>query len=181
MLIPKGLQSPRTGAFFIWRGESRFRSGRFSPCAVLRSGLREFRADPRALFSYSALTRDKSRVHYDRPFATFVEGHPGLVVQTDLAATLLLDLLREHAPNARVHPIANCDSRRWLHDTGPLRLFGRPRGTGAADLWAEDAQGRLAIETVVTFENDPLETSPRPAAGNAASPAPRQLILNART
>jgi 3-methylfumaryl-CoA hydratase len=132
--------------------------------------LREYRADPRALFSYSALTRDKSRVHYDRPFATFVEGHPGLVVQTDLAATLLIDLLREHAPKAR---FIGCElhTRRWLHDTGPLRLFGRPRGTGAADLWVEDAQGRLAIEAVVNFENDPLETSPRRAAGNAASPA----------
>ena len=56
------------------------------------------RRTPRRLFGYSALTRNISRVHYDRPFATFVEGHPGLVVQSDLVAALLLDLLREHAP-----------------------------------------------------------------------------------
>ncbi len=120
---------------------------------------REFRVDPRALFSYSALTRNKSRVHYDRPFATFVEGHPGLVVQTDLAATLLLDLLREHAPGAR---FVECTlrTRRWLHDTGPLRLFGRPRDAEAADLWTEDSQGRLALEATVTFESDPLKAPP---------------------
>jgi 3-methylfumaryl-CoA hydratase len=129
---------------------------------------REFRADPRALFSYSALTRDKNRVHYDRPFATFVEGHPGLVVQTDLAATLLLDLLREHAPGAR---LLECSlyTRRWLHDTGPLRLFGRPRGADAAELWAEDAQGRLAIEAIATFESGSLNTA-KPAAERSANP-----------
>jgi 3-methylfumaryl-CoA hydratase len=123
---------------------------------------REFRVDPRALFSYSALTRDKNRVHYDRPFATFVEGHPGLVVQTDLAAILLLDLLREHAPGER---LLECSlyTRRWLHDNGPMRLFGRPRGVDAADLWAEDAQGRLAVEAVAIFENDPLKKAGREA------------------
>lgn len=128
---------------------------------------REFRADPQALFSYSALTRDKSRVHYDRPFATFVEGHPGLVVQTDLAAALLLALWREHAPSAR--PVeCSLYTRRWLHDTGPLRLFGRPRGADAADLWAEDAQGRVAIEALVAFETDPLEALRQPQARRAA-------------
>ena len=129
---------------------------------------REFRADPRALFSYSALTRDKTRVHYDRPFATFVEGHPGLVVQTDLAATLLLDLLREHAPGAR---LVECllYTRRWLHDTGPLRLFGRPRGRDGADLWAEDGQGRLAMEAIATFDAG-SQKGARPAAGRGANP-----------
>lgn len=129
---------------------------------------REFQADPRALFSYSALVRDKSRVHYDRPFATFVEGHPGLVVQSDLAATLLLELSREHAPDAR---LVECSLRtsRWLHDTGPLRLFGRPRGRDGADLWAEDAQGRLAIEAAVTFENASPKAHAPVSEPNAAS------------
>ncbi len=114
---------------------------------------RRFRADSRALFFYSALTRNTSRVHYDRPFATFVEGYPGLVVQADLVAALLLDLLHEHAPQARV---LTWELRvlRCLYDTEPLLLFGRPCETGAAELWAEDAQGRVAIEAFPTLDRD---------------------------
>jgi 3-methylfumaryl-CoA hydratase len=114
---------------------------------------RQFRPDTRALFRYSALTRNMSRVHYDRPFALFVEGHPGLVVQNELVTARLFDLLREHRPGARVR---SCElrTRRWLYDTEPTLLFGRQRDDGLVELWAEDAQGRLAIEGVVTLDRD---------------------------
>jgi 3-methylfumaryl-CoA hydratase len=114
---------------------------------------RQFQPDTRALFRYSALTRNMSRVHYDRPFALFVEGHPGLVVQGELVAALLLDILREHLPRVRVR---SCELRtqRWLYDTEPMFLFGRPRDDGPVELWAEDAQGRLAMEGLVTLDGD---------------------------
>ncbi len=153
------------------------------PFLALRSPaiwLREYRADPRALFSYSALTRDKSRVHYDRPFATFVEGHPGLVVQTDLAATLLLDLLREHAPNAR---LIGCElhTRRWLHDTGPLSPLRasarngrrRPMGGGRARAPRHRGGGE--------FGERSLGDVPSPGSGKRRVARPREPILNART
>jgi len=41
------------------------------------------------LFRYSALTFNSHRIHYDRPYATEMEGYPGLVVQGPLQATLL--------------------------------------------------------------------------------------------
>jgi len=44
---------------------------------------------PALLFRYSALTFNTHRIHYDRPYATEVEGYPGLVVQGPLQATLL--------------------------------------------------------------------------------------------
>lgn len=44
------------------------------------------------LFRYSALTFNSHRIHYDRPYATEVEGYRGLVVHGPLTATLLLDL-----------------------------------------------------------------------------------------
>jgi 3-methylfumaryl-CoA hydratase len=114
---------------------------------------RQFQPDTRALFRYSAVTRNTSRVHYDRPFALFVEGHPGLVVQSELVAALLFDLLREHRPGARV---LACEwrARDWLYDTGPLYLFGRARDERSAELWAEDAAGRLAIEGLVTLNGE---------------------------
>ena len=44
------------------------------------------------LFRYSALTFNSHRIHYDAPYATAVEGYPGLVVHGPLQATVLLNL-----------------------------------------------------------------------------------------
>lgn len=43
------------------------------------------------LLRYSALTFNAHRIHYDRPYATEIEGYRGLVVHGPLMATLLLD------------------------------------------------------------------------------------------
>lgn len=47
---------------------------------------------PTLLFRYSAITFNGHRIHYDRPYATEVEGYPGLVVHGPLQATLLFNL-----------------------------------------------------------------------------------------
>ena len=46
------------------------------------------RFDAVRLFRYGALTFDADRLHYDQPFAR-VHGHPGLLVQPTLLATVL--------------------------------------------------------------------------------------------
>ena len=56
--------------------------------------------DATLLFRYSALTFNGHRIHYDHPYATQVEGYPGLVVHGPLIATLLMQLLDEFKPNA---------------------------------------------------------------------------------
>src|SRR5690606_41802145 len=53
--------------------------------------------DPVLLFRYSALTFNGHRIHYDYPYATGVEGYPGLVVHGPLLATLLANLARREA------------------------------------------------------------------------------------
>jgi len=45
--------------------------------------------DERQLFLYSAATYNAHRIHYDRDWATRVEGHPGLLVHGPLQAALL--------------------------------------------------------------------------------------------
>jgi len=50
-----------------------------------------FVADPVTLFRFSALTFNGHRIHYDHPYATQVEGYPGLVVHGPLVALLLLE------------------------------------------------------------------------------------------
>ena len=54
------------------------------------------------LFRYSALTFNSHRIHFDRSYATDVEGYPDLVVQGPLTATLLLDLVCREVPDAVV-------------------------------------------------------------------------------
>ncbi|MGY2049336.1 FAS1-like dehydratase domain-containing protein [Methylobacterium sp. JK268] len=49
-------------------------------------------ATPVLLFRYSAMTFNGHRFHYDHPYATQVEGYPGLVVHGPLQASLLLNL-----------------------------------------------------------------------------------------
>src|SRR5262249_62222086 len=58
---------------------------------------RDIHADEVMLFRYSALIFVGHRIHYDRRYATEVEGYPGLVLHGPLIATLLADLLRRHS------------------------------------------------------------------------------------
>lgn len=46
---------------------------------------------PTLLFRYSAVTFNGHRIHYDRPYATGVEGYDDLVVHGPLQATLMLN------------------------------------------------------------------------------------------
>jgi 3-methylfumaryl-CoA hydratase len=62
------------------------------PVATPEGGvLRDFAIDPVLLFRFSALTYNSHRIHYDREYATTVEGYPGLVVHGPLQALLMLD------------------------------------------------------------------------------------------
>lgn len=54
------------------------------------------------LFRFSALTYNAHRIHYDLPYVTEVEGHPGLLVHGPLLALLLLELPRRFAPDRTV-------------------------------------------------------------------------------
>lgn len=50
--------------------------------------------DPVLLFRFSALTYNGHRIHYDREYATGVEGHPGLVVHGPLQALVMTEAAR---------------------------------------------------------------------------------------
>ena len=100
-------------------------------------------ADDVLLFRYSALTFNGHRIHYDRRYATEVEGYPGLVVHGPLIATLLMDLLRRRLPDANVAKFS-FRAVSPLFDTAPFVVCGKPDGT-KIQLWAKDAAGNLAM------------------------------------
>jgi 3-methylfumaryl-CoA hydratase len=113
---------------------------------------REWWADDVLLFRYSALTFNGHRIHYDRRYATEVEGYPGLVVHGPLLATLLLDLVRRKRPDAE---IARYEFRamRPIFDLHPFHVCGEPQSGGAAlRLWVRDHEGALAMDATAHID-----------------------------
>jgi 3-methylfumaryl-CoA hydratase len=99
--------------------------------------------DPVLLFRFSALTFNGHRIHYDHPYATKVEGYPGLIVHGPLLVILLLDLVRRERPAARLVEFS-FRAFRPVFDTAPFKIAGR-ESDGRFLLWAEDNEGALAM------------------------------------
>jgi 3-methylfumaryl-CoA hydratase len=106
---------------------------------------REIVPDPVLLFRYSALTFNGHRIHYDRSYVTQVEGYPGLIVHGPLIATLLVDLLERHQPQARVGSFS-FRAVRPLFDIHRFTVCGRLDADRRVALWARDHEGWLAME-----------------------------------
>ncbi len=103
------------------------------------------------LFRYSALTFNGHRIHYDRSYVTDVEGYPGLIVHGPLIATMLVELLRSHLPDA---VLSRFEFRAIspLFDIAPFDVCGLPSDDGrTVDLWARNADGGLAMQAVATL------------------------------
>ena len=102
------------------------------------------------LFRYSALTFNGHRIHYDRKYVTEVEGYPGLIVHGPLIATLLMDLLRCHAPEAEVAAF-RFKAMRPTFDLHPFKINGQREGN-TVKLWAEDHEGWLTMDAAATLK-----------------------------
>lgn len=104
--------------------------------------------DPVLLFRFSALTFNGHRIHYDRPYATGVEGYPGLVVHGPLTAVLLLELVRR---NLR-RPVATFSFRGLLplFDLTPFRVTGAETGD-MVTLEAHRCDGKVAMKAAATL------------------------------
>ncbi len=101
--------------------------------------------DTRLLFRFSALTFNAHRIHYDRPYATQVEGYPGLVVHGPLTALLLASLLRRNASA----PVKSFSFRGLapLFDLASFRLVGEPE-TDQVALQAQGPDGTIAMRAL---------------------------------
>ena len=107
---------------------------------------REVLADAVLLFRYSAVTFNSHRIHYDRSYVMQEEGYPGLVVHGPLIATLLLDLVRRHLPDATIGQFS-FKALRPTFDQYPLRLYAQPAPDGrSVRVWASDHEGWLIMQ-----------------------------------
>ena len=88
-------------------------------------------ATPTLLFRYSAMTFNGHRFHYDRPYATEVEGYADLVVHGPIQATLLMNQaarLIGHVPRHFMHRGVSA-----LTANQTFRICGRLDGDGRFD------------------------------------------------
>ena len=102
--------------------------------------------DTRLLFRFSALTFNAHRIHYDRPYAMAEEGYPGLIVHGQLAAALLVALVRQNTDR----PIVGFGFRGQapLFDLAPFRLIAEPAGD-QVQLEAQSPDGQTALIATV--------------------------------
>ena len=132
----------------VYRGEpqagERTAAGRPAPGGPMWT--RTIHPDDVLLFRYSALTFNGHRIHYDRRYVTEVEGYPGLVVHGPLIATLLVDLLRRHRPEATVARFA-FRALSPVFDVAPFSVNGKLEdGDARVSLWAANAAGELSMD-----------------------------------
>ncbi len=110
-----------------------------------------FLPDAVVLFRFSALTFNGHRIHYDQPYATGVEGYPGLVVHGPLLALLLLDAARRRA--GRRAAAFEYRAVSPLFADAPITLAGRSGGPGSeTTLWVAGSEGTVAMQAAARWE-----------------------------
>jgi len=96
------------------------------------------------LFRYSSLTFNTHRIHYDRRYATEVEGYSGLLVHGPLQASLLLEFAATLRGGARPRRFA-------FRAVGPLFdgeafTVNARKTPDTIDLWCANAQGGVTMQ-----------------------------------
>ncbi|WP_159775305.1 FAS1-like dehydratase domain-containing protein [Streptomyces sp. HM190] len=107
--------------------------------------------DAATLFRFSALTYNAHRIHYDVPYATGVEGYPGLVVHGPLLALLTLELPRRFAPSRPVETFAYRLRRPAFAGTGITVRGWCGTDGGEAALCAGALGADTSIRATVSF------------------------------
>lgn len=96
------------------------------------------------LFQYSAVSGNPHRIHYDQPYATRVEGYPGLVVHGPLIGTFLTEWLDRHS-GGRQPAQVTVTARHPVFLPGGFEVRGRVAGDGRFRTEAVDARGGLCM------------------------------------
>lgn len=128
-----------------------------APLSPAGDRLWSLQTDPSLLMRFSAATANAHRIHYDWPYATAVEGYPGLVVHGPLMTLLLVQVARL----AGVLPAQGRFTHRnvaplFCGEPAHLRLTESPDGpvTHTADLISGSAE---TVHTTLTMTSSVRE------------------------
>ena len=128
----------------VYRGmDSAPAAGKAIVAAPTGKHRRSFNPTPPLLFRYSALTFNGHRIHYDKPYATVVEGYPGLVVHGPLQSTLLLMFAAEIG--GRQPSRFSFRSQSPLFDGSPVGLHAEAAGE-VLKLWTARLRWRRRLD-----------------------------------
>lgn len=106
----------------------------------------DFRTDPTLLMRFSAATANTHRIHYDWPYATRVEGYPGLVVHGPLMTMALAQTHRLRGDGRRVASLTH-RNRKPLFCGDDARAVYTPSDGGArVDLIGGSGDAHTALE-----------------------------------
>jgi len=101
------------------------------------------------LFRYSALTFNGHRVHYDLPYATEVEGYPGLVIHGPLLATWL-SLFAERKSGLKLKKF-RFKRKQPIFEINNFTLNGNFSGNNSAELQVLDHKFQVAVTAEAEF------------------------------
>lgn len=105
--------------------------------------------DPTRLFRYSAVTFNAHRIHFDRPYTTDEEGYPGVIVQGQFIATMLLEAFEAAHPGA---PVRRFGFRALKPIFSGERFWAEGRvSDDGPRLWARGADGDLRLSATVAL------------------------------
>jgi 3-methylfumaryl-CoA hydratase len=102
------------------------------------------------LFRYSALTFNSHRIHYDLPYATGVEGYPGLVVHGPLMATLVVDSFLQNHPSAELTAFEFA-ARSPVFVGEQIHICGRATNEQSVELAVIAPGGKTAITARIEY------------------------------
>lgn len=105
--------------------------------------------DPVTLFRFSAIRFNSHRIHYDRQYATEVEGHPGLIVQGTMINFLMVEMARQGVPGKTLTAL-DFRIHKPVFDTAPFTIRGATTGTGAV-LWVLDGDGVVSMTAAASY------------------------------
>lgn len=100
------------------------------------------------LFRYSALTFNGHRIHYDRSYATQIEGYAGLLVHGPMQATLLCQMAADL--EGRPPKSFNFRSLAPLFDDSPFTV-NATAGQNHVSLWTSRLGGPVAMQAAAQW------------------------------
>lgn len=112
--------------------------------------VRSERPTETTLFRYSALTFNTHRIHYDLPYATDIEGYPGLVVHGPLLATYLMNAFMLEHTGVAVKSF-EFSARAPLFVNELVHLVGRAFGDGGEELAVIGPDGKPTMTARIEF------------------------------
>jgi 3-methylfumaryl-CoA hydratase len=109
-----------------------------------------FHTDPTRLMRFSAATANAHRIHYDWPYATVVEGYPGLVVHGPLSTLSLIESLRLAGLSRQVQRVEHRNTAPLFCGQSAQIALRRGDGTAQVDLTGPHDQTIAAMTADLT-------------------------------